>query len=86
MAHSRGEHFRCNIGESGGVFKWPTQVVEILGAILVNPVGYFSGPQAHSSGCGFGCSMGESGGIIKWPTQVVEILGAILVNWMGYLS
>ena len=50
MAHSRGEDFRCNVGESGGVFKWPTQVVEILGAILVNPVGYFSGPQAHSSG------------------------------------
>jgi hypothetical protein len=32
------------MGESGGVITWPTQVVEILGAILVNPVGYLSGP------------------------------------------
>jgi len=50
VTHSSSEDFRCDIGDSGGVFKWTTQVVEILGAIWVNPVGYFSGPQAHSSG------------------------------------
>ena len=38
------EDFRCDIGDSGGVFKWTTQVAEILGAILVNLVGYLSGP------------------------------------------
>ena len=30
MGHLSGEDFRCNIGESGGVFKWPTQVVEVV--------------------------------------------------------
>ena len=44
MAHSSGQDFGCNSGESGGVFKWPTQVIEILGAILVSQVGYLSGP------------------------------------------
>ena len=44
MAHSSGQDFQCNIGESDGVFKSPTQVFDILGAILVNPVGYLSGP------------------------------------------
>jgi hypothetical protein len=33
-----------NIDELGGMFQWPTQVVELLGAILVNQVGYLSGP------------------------------------------
>jgi len=61
-------------------------VVEILGAIWVNPVGYLSGPQAHSSGWDVGCNMGESSGIIKWPTQVVESLGAIWMNLIRYLS
>jgi hypothetical protein len=44
VAHSSGSHFGCNIGEPGGVFQWPTQVVVILSAILVNWVGYLSGP------------------------------------------
>jgi len=44
MAHSSGEDFECNIGELGGVFKCPTQVVDISSAILVNWVGYLSGP------------------------------------------
>ena len=43
MAHSSGEDFECNIGELGGVFKCPTQVVDISSAILVNWVGYLSG-------------------------------------------
>jgi hypothetical protein len=33
-----------NIDELGGMFQWPTQVVELLGAMLVNQVGYLSGP------------------------------------------
>jgi len=40
VAHSSGEDFGCNIGESGGVFKCPTQVVDIFGGILVNLVWY----------------------------------------------
>ena len=40
MGHLSGEDFRCNIGESGGVFEWPTQVVKILGPILVHWEGY----------------------------------------------
>jgi hypothetical protein len=44
VTHSSGEDFGCDIGESGWVFKWPTEVVERLGAIWVNPVGYLSGP------------------------------------------
>jgi hypothetical protein len=44
VAHSSGGHFGCNIGEPSGVFKWPTQVVVILSAILGNQVGYLSGP------------------------------------------
>jgi hypothetical protein len=44
VAHSSGQDFRCNIGESAQVFKWATIVVEILGVIFVNPVGYLSGP------------------------------------------
>jgi hypothetical protein len=44
VAHASGEDFGCNIDESGGVFKWPTQVVDIFCAILVNLVGYLSGP------------------------------------------
>jgi hypothetical protein len=29
----------CNMGESSGVFEWPTKMGEILFAILVNQVG-----------------------------------------------
>ena len=29
----------CNMGESSGVFEWPTQMGEILFAISVNQVG-----------------------------------------------
>ena len=36
MTHSNGCNFRCDIYDSGGVFVWPTQMGEILGAILVN--------------------------------------------------
>jgi hypothetical protein len=34
----------CNIDELGGVFEWLTKMGEILGAILVNWVGYLCGP------------------------------------------
>jgi hypothetical protein len=44
VAHSNGCNFWWDIDELGGVFKWPTQVVDILGAILGNQVGYLSGP------------------------------------------
>jgi len=44
MANQSAEDFGCNISEFGWVFKWPTQVVKILGAIVVNQVGYLSGP------------------------------------------
>jgi hypothetical protein len=44
VAHSNGWDFWCNIGESGGVIMWPTKMGGILGAILVNRVGYLSGP------------------------------------------
>ena len=40
MANSSAEDFGCNISELGWVFKWPTQVVKILGAILVHWEGY----------------------------------------------
>jgi hypothetical protein len=43
VAHSSGCDFECNIGESGQVFKWPTQVVDIFGVILVNLVRYLCG-------------------------------------------
>jgi hypothetical protein len=39
VAHSNGWDCACNMGESGGVFRWPTPIREILGAILVNWVG-----------------------------------------------
>ena len=39
MTHSNG----CDIGQSGGVFMWPTQMDDILSAILVNWVGDLSG-------------------------------------------
>ena len=44
MNHSNGSNFAHNIDELGGDFKWPTQVVEILGATFVNMVAYLSGP------------------------------------------
>jgi hypothetical protein len=40
VAHSNGCNLGCNIGESGGVIKWPTQMGAIFGVILVNRVGY----------------------------------------------
>jgi hypothetical protein len=39
VAHSNGCDCGCNIGVSGGVFKWPTKMGGILGEILVNWVG-----------------------------------------------
>jgi len=44
VAHLSGQDFGCNIGELGRIFQWPTQVVDILDAILGNQVGYLSGP------------------------------------------
>ena len=44
MANSSAEDFGCNISEFSWVFKSPTQVFDILGAILVNPVGYLRAP------------------------------------------
>ncbi len=44
MPNSSDEDFEHNIGESSWVFTWPTQVVEIFGAILVNLFRYLSGP------------------------------------------
>jgi len=38
VTHSSGEDFQCDIGDSGVVLKWPTQLVKILGVIWVNPV------------------------------------------------
>ena len=43
MAHSSGQNVGFNIGALCGVFKWPTQVVDIFGVILVNLVGYLNG-------------------------------------------
>jgi len=43
VAHSSGGDFWCNMGESGRVFKWPTQVVDIFDVILANLVGYLNG-------------------------------------------
>ena len=39
MAHYNGCHSGCDIGQLGGVFKWPTKMGEILGEILVNQTG-----------------------------------------------
>jgi len=44
VANSNGCDFQCNIGELCGVFKLPTKMGDILGAILVNCVGYLRGP------------------------------------------
>jgi hypothetical protein len=67
VAHLSGCHFQCDIGDSGGEFNGPTQVVEV----------------AHLSGCHFQCDIGDSGGEFNGPTQVVKILVAILVNSIG---
>jgi hypothetical protein len=32
----KGRHCGCTIGEPDGVLKWPTQMVELFGIILVN--------------------------------------------------
>ncbi len=39
MAHSNGWDFGCDMGGSGGIFKWPAQMGAIVGAIWVNQVG-----------------------------------------------
>jgi hypothetical protein len=39
VAHYNGWDFGCNIGESGGVFKWAIKMGGILDAILINQVG-----------------------------------------------
>jgi hypothetical protein len=44
VAHLSGCHFQCDIGDSGGEFNGPTQVVKILVAISVNSIGCLSGP------------------------------------------
>jgi hypothetical protein len=36
VAHSNVWDFGCDIGELAGVFKWPTKMGDILGAIWVN--------------------------------------------------
>jgi hypothetical protein len=36
--------FGFNIGESDGILQWPAKMGGYLGAILVNPIGYLSGP------------------------------------------
>jgi hypothetical protein len=43
VAHSYRCDSGCNIGESGGVFEWATQMGAILGVILVN-CGVFKWP------------------------------------------
>ena len=37
VTHSNGCNFRCDIYDSCGVFVWPTQMGEILGAITMWP-------------------------------------------------
>ena len=44
MAHSNGCELGCNSGELDGGLYWPSQLGGRLGAILVNPIGYLSGP------------------------------------------
>jgi hypothetical protein len=44
MANSSAEDFGCNISEFSWVFKWPTQVVKIFGAILMSLMGYLRAP------------------------------------------
>jgi hypothetical protein len=44
VAHSNRCDFGCSIGELCVVFKRPTKICVILGAILVNGVMYLSGP------------------------------------------
>jgi hypothetical protein len=44
VAHWNGCDFGCNICESDRVCKWPTEMGLNLGAILVNQMGYGSGP------------------------------------------
>ena len=43
MAHYNGGNIGGNIGESGVVFNWPTQMGAILGATLVHQVGNMGG-------------------------------------------
>jgi hypothetical protein len=44
VAHSNQWDVGYSIGKLGVVFKWPTKIGVILGAILVNWVAYLSGP------------------------------------------
>jgi hypothetical protein len=44
VAHEDWRVLGCNIGESDRVCKWPTEMGVNLGAILVNWMGYGSGP------------------------------------------
>lgn len=44
MVYSNGCDFWCDIGESDGVSMWPIKMGEILGAILMNQVGYLIDP------------------------------------------
>ena len=76
--------FLWHIGQSNQAFEWPTKVGGISAVILVNWVGYFSGPlewvdlwaQYWLIRCG----------ILKWPTNMFGILGAILVNKVRHSS
>jgi hypothetical protein len=44
VAHEDWWVLGWNIGELDRVFKWPTGMGETLGEILLNRVGYLSGP------------------------------------------
>jgi hypothetical protein len=70
----------CNMGESSGVFEWPTKMGEILFAIR------WGNSVVHSQRWDCGCNVGKSDGVFKWPTKMGVILSAILMNWVGYLS
>ena len=63
----------------GGIFKWPTKMGETLDVILVNQVGYLSGPLKWLK---FSTELNM---VCMWPTQMGRILGALLVNWVEYL-
>jgi hypothetical protein len=71
MAHSSGGHFECNIGELGRVFKWPTQVVDILG---VEQGGVFKWPTqvVDILGAILGNRVGYLNGPLKWWTFWVQ--------------
>jgi len=80
VAQSNGCDFGVNYG---GVFKWPTEVGEILCATWVNQVGYLSGLLKWVRFC---LQYGKSGWVIQWSTHKGGIVGAMWENQMGCLS